>query len=96
MTGTSSRFVCGGGWIKGPERTGRPRSQFLTLLSLAWTGFSVPALAYMLVLGEFWPGILLPPHPILIVLALCYRFSEKPVTWTQLLPNPDHDPRNLY
>jgi hypothetical protein len=95
-------IVQGGGWVT-HETLGRPKARFFTFLSvvggavslcagmLVWAG--LPELAFF---GRWTCIFLIALELSSIVLAVVFRFIEKPRPLVEHLPNPDHDARKLY
>ena len=98
----NSEFVEGGGWIT-RQTVGRPKARFFGFLSLIWVPVSIWA---SLPFWDGWPqpfgylewlcSALLASHPVFVVLAILFLFTEQPRTITQERRNPDCDLRKLY
>lgn len=95
-------FVDGGGWVT-RQTFGRPKTRFFVLLSVAWSVVCV--LGGALVWNDWahlpafhrWACVLvLAIAPLLLILSIAFRLTEKPRTWIEHRTNPDYDVHNLY
>jgi hypothetical protein len=106
---STHEIIASGGWRVEKHRL-RPKALWFTGTSAAWSAFwIIPAVAgifdqntqslihWLLTdwLGRGY-GLCLLLHPVFIVLALIFWFTEEPRDVAIHRKNPDYDPRNLY
>src|SRR5438105_13291194 len=98
-----TKFVCGGGWVE-RQVFGRPKLRAFAALAFGWSAISVVAL-WMIFLEQAGAGLsgfallcasLALPQPVFVALAIAYWITEEPRSWTERVPNPEYDVRNLY
>jgi hypothetical protein len=100
--GTNAKIVEGGGWVV-TQTVGRPKLRIFLWLSLIWLFVSLGASACF---GDAWPRtssgwdwlalLCILPEPVFVALAVWFWFAEQSRVVTELEPNPNYDPRNLY
>jgi hypothetical protein len=98
----NSPIIHGGGWFT-RETVGRPKARFFGFLSVAWLFVSVGASTpFWLSWPQRFTGwdwlcvLLIALQPVFIVLAIVFRFMERPISTVERCRDPEYDVHNLY